>query len=303
MFLGVKESPVLGKELSEWPLALLDNIVPDVKVVYSDVDGTLFGPGGCLFKNEDHEYTAAAAQAILACHLHRIDVVLVSGRNRHQLHGDARILGFQNWIAELGCQLVYGMGETVVLNAGDFRTEGKTVWEAIEAGGAPALLLESYAGLLEYHLPWSQNRECTHIFRGRIDTEEANELLAREGFADVKIIDNGEVRRRSERLRADIPEIHAYHLLPAASGKASAVRKDRELRAIPKETTIAIGDSASDLALAPEVGALFLVKNAITKNSGLLDAVKNYPNVFVTNHAMGAGWAEAIHYLIGRKYV
>jgi hypothetical protein len=195
------------------------------------------------------------------------------------------------------------MGETVVLNAGDFSTEGKSVWEAIEAGGAPELLLETYAGLLEYHLPWSQKRECTHIFRGWIDTMEANELLAREGFADVKIIDNGEVRRRSERLRADIPEIHAYHLLPAASGKASAVRKDRELRAIPKETTIAIGDSASDLALAPEVGALFLVKNAITKNSGLLDAVKNYPNVFVTNHAMGAGWAEAIHYLIGRKYV
>ena len=41
-----------------------------------------------------------------------------------------------------------------------------TIYEQIEASGAPALLLERYAGRLEYHTPWSTGREVSHLFRG-----------------------------------------------------------------------------------------------------------------------------------------
>lgn len=283
-----------------WPQELIDVIGSETRVIYSDVDGTLLGPGGCLFKDSEHNFTGLPAQAILECHLRGIDIVLVSGRNRQQLFSDARLLGFKNWISELGCQISYNMGEVLVLNIGDFMIERESVWQTIENLGAPDLLLGEYKGWLEYHLPWSENRECTHLFRGLIDTNEANKLLQERGFEQLKIIDNGQIRRRSENLSKAIKEVHSYHLLPRASSKASAVRKDRETRNIPKNLTAAIGDSPADLELASEVGILFLVRNAVLENEELMDKIKDYPNVFITHESMGLGWAEAIDFLTGR---
>lgn len=285
-----------------WPAEFIKFMVPETRVIYSDVDGTLLGPGGCLFVDENRNYTSTVAQAVVACHLHNIDVVLVSGRNRHQLHADARLLGFKNWISELGCQISYNMGEVVMLNVGDFEIGHDSVWQTIEKSGAPELLLETYRRRLEYHLPWSEGRECTHLLRGSLDVGSANTLLQENGFTGLKIVDNGKVRRRSERLDPEISEVHAYHLLPKASDKASAVRKDRETRGIPRDLCAAIGDSAADLELASEVGVLFLVRNALAESPEILDRLKNYPNVFITKEAMGLGWAEAVKFLLGRGY-
>jgi len=285
-----------------WHAELINLMAPETRVIYSDVDGTLLGPGGCLFLDSNHGFTSSPAQAIVSCHLHKIDVVLVSGRNRAQLHSDVRILGFKNWISELGCQIAYNLGEVLVSNIGDFQAGEETVWKAIEESGAPQLLLDEYDRRLEYHLPWSENREFTHMFRGRIDVEEANALLKKNGFTELKIIDNGKVRRRSARLDPQITEVHAYHLLPTASSKTSAVRKDQETRGIAKGMCAAIGDSIADLELAPEVGVLFLVRNAVLENPEILERLGDYPNVFITHEEMGLGWAEAIRFLIGREY-
>ncbi len=135
--------------------------------------------------------------------------------------------------------------------------------------------------------------------RGYVDVAEANDLLKRTGHGDLKLVDNGRVHRTSLGLSLDLPEIHAYHLLPKESGKASAVRKDREIRGIPKETAVAIGDAESDLELADEVALLFLVSNALTEDSELSDIASKKENVVVTDRAMGLGWAEAIGYLTG----
>lgn len=275
------------------------DLVPNPMVIYSDVDGTLLGPGGCLFLDAERKLTLTPARAIVACHLHKLDVVLISGRSRAQLHGDARVFGFENWIAELGCQLVYNKGEVVIENAGPCRPHGRSVYRSIEESGAPRLLLDAYAGRLEYHLPWSENRECTHVMRGYVDVEEANSLLERAGHGDLKLVDNGRVHRTSLGLSLDLPEIHAYHLLPKESGKASAVRKDREIRNIPKDAAVAIGDAESDLELADEVALLFLVSNALTEDRVLAKRSSEKGNVIVTEHAMGLGWAEAIGYLTG----
>ncbi|MCL6473214.1 MAG: hypothetical protein K6T91_10480 [Firmicutes bacterium] len=302
MGLDLLERLSIAEYVEPWPAELIDIMVPELKVIYSDVDGTLLGPGGCLFMDANHQFTSIPAQAILECHMHRIDVVLISGRNRHQLHSDARILGFKNWIAELGCQLVYNMGEIVVLNVGDFPAEENNVWKEIQKSGAPELLLNKFKGLLEYHYPWSENRECTHLLRGSIDVEAANAFLQDAGFEQLKIIDNGPVRRRSENLSPDILRIHAYHLLPKASGKASAVRKDRETREIPRNMCAAIGDSVADLELAPEVGVLFLVRNAVLEDPEIMNKIHEFGNVFITRESMGLGWAEAVGFLIRRLY-
>lgn len=278
------------------------HLVPAPKALYSDVDGTLLGPGGCLFLDAGHRLTLEPARAIMACHLSQLDVLLVSGRRRLQLHGDARVFGFNNWIAELGCQLVYNRGEVVIENVGDFPTNGKTVYQTIEESGAPRLLLEEYAGKLEYHTPWSDERECTHVMRGYVNVNEVNALLGREGLEGLKLVDNGRVHRTSLGLSLDLPEIHAYHLLPKESGKASAVRKDREIRNIPKESAVAIGDAASDLELADEVAILFLVANALCENHNLAEQIREKENVIVTKRAMGLGWAEAIGYLTSPRF-
>jgi hypothetical protein len=292
---------LIKEKVEPMPEEVLKELAPKVKVIYTDVDGTLLGPKGCLFLTADNQLTLVPAQAIISCHLNHFDVVLISGRRSKQLHGDARIFGFNNWIAEMGCQIVYRLGEVTILNIGDFEVSEGNVWQTIKASGAPKLLLNHYARRLEYHTPWSEGRECSHVFRGLIDVQEANELLRSEGYLNLKVVDNGVIHRTSPQLSADLPEIHAYHLLPKASSKASAVRKDRELRGIPKEATIAIGDAESDLELAPEVGALFLVRNALTDYSKLAEKIKAYSNVFVTRELMGLGWAEVINMILGRK--
>ncbi len=55
--------------------------------------------------------------------------------------------------------------------------DGATILDAIEASGAPALLLEHYAGRLEYHEPWHLDRDVSHLFRGEVDAAEADALL------------------------------------------------------------------------------------------------------------------------------
>jgi hypothetical protein len=96
----------------------------------------------------------------------------------------------------------------------------------------------------------------------------------------------------------ELPEIHAYHLLPRLSGKCEAVKKDRDLRKTPKESTIAIGNAASDLTLANEVGAFFLVKNALFQDSEIEEKISQFNNVFITDEEMGLGFAEVINFLV-----
>ncbi len=274
----------------------IKNLIHGVRVIYTDIDGTLLGPGGCLFLTPDKEYTLQTAEAIILTHKCNLDVVMVSGRNKNQLLGDARIMGFKNYIAELGCEIVYNLGEKVILNVGNFQITEGNVFDTIANSKAPEFLLKTFSNRLEYHTPWSVGQECTHLFRGYIDVTEANELLREKGFTDLKIVDNGVINQRGSL--KEISEVHAYHLLPRWSDKALGVRKDREIRKLPKNAVIAIGDAPSDVALSSQVGAVFIVKNALGKYSDIGRQILSQENVFLTQDEMGIGWAEVIHFLV-----
>ena len=127
-----------------------------------------------------------------------------------------------------------------------------TIAEQIENSGAPALLLEYYAGRLEYHEPWHVQREVSHLFRGLVDAAEVDSLLAEHGHGDLRLVDNGVVNRRSEAL-ADLSHVRGYHLLPLNASKASAVVFHRQARGYTLEQTFAVGDSREDLACAASV--------------------------------------------------
>lgn len=273
-------------------------ILRDIKVIYTDVDGTLLGPDGSLFTTTKGRYSLYPAKALVSLKEHGIDIVMVSGRSRRQLFADARILGLRNYIAELGCENVYNLGERVYLNAPNVKLIDNSLHKTIGKSQAPQLLLENYRGYLEYHTPWSRNRECTHVFRGFLNIKEVNTLLLENGYDWLQVIDNGLIHRRGN-LKKDIPEIHAYHLLPTGGGKESGVKRDLERRGFSKNQAIAIGDAVSDLSIAKEVSALFLVANAFTKHTDeIYDGLRLSGNVFVTPLQMNLGFAQVAFELL-----
>ncbi len=275
----------------------IKKLIKKLKVVYTDVDSTLVGQGGSLFRTADGKLTMLPANALLKCHQHKVDITLVSGRSSHQLQEDARILGLKNYLAELGCEIVYNLGETVVLNVGNFFNKKGKPHDAIANSGAVELLFSSFPGYLEHHTPWSEWRNCTTVFRGYIDISKAQKILNQNGYGWLQLIDNGVIQRRGT-LSPNITEVHAYHLIPKEIGKAKGVLKDREIRKIPKESCIAIGDSLSDSELATVVGAFFLVRNGLIEDNKLLKTLLETENAFVTEEEMGLGFAQVIELLL-----
>jgi hypothetical protein len=168
-----------------------------------------------------------------------------------------------------------------------------TIAQQIERSGAPALLLEHYAGLLEYHEPWHVNREVSHLFRGLVDAQEANGVLADHGYEGLRLVDNGSVGRRSPALEG-LPQVRGYHLVPAGASKAAAVAFHRRARGYARAETFAVGDSREDLASAEHVRTFWLVANAAVCDPTIGEAVAEYENVRVCEAAHGAGVYEAV---------
>jgi phosphoglycolate phosphatase len=263
-----------------------------LRCVYTDLDGTLLGRGASLFRDGEGNFTLLPARALEACHRAGVEVVIKSGRRKAQVMEDARLMGQTAYIYEVGSGLVID-GEEWFLT-GDLQPgDGKSVHQLIEEGGAPALLLDRYAGLLEPHAPWHLDRHVSHLFRGLVDTAEANELMARERHGNLRLVDNGAIARHETELDLD-GQPHAYHLVPAESSKANAVVRHMQARGYPAADCIAIGDSREDLEVAGAVGRFYLVANALEEDPGLRQAAAFYANVEVTESGHGDGFYEAV---------
>lgn len=248
-----------------------------IRCVYTDLDGTLLGRGASLFRTAEGEFTLLAARALEACHRAGAEVVIKSGRRRAQVMEDARLLGQSSYIFEVGSGMVVD-GELTFLT-GDLQPwPGRSIHAQIEESGAPALLLERYAGRLEPHDPWHVDREVSHLFRGAIDAAEANELLARAGHAGLRLVDNGRIG----------PDTHTFHLIPASASKAGAVAAHMRARGYAREACIGVGDSPEDLEVAEVVGRFFLMANAAVGDAPLP------ANVERTEAPMSEGFYEAV---------
>ncbi len=176
---------------------------------------------------------------------------------------------------------------------GDLLPGEQTIAQQIDGSGAPALLLEHYAGRLEYHEPWHVGREVSHLFRGLIDALEADALLARHGHGGLRLVDNGVVNRRSEALAA-LPHVRGYHLVPKGASKSAALALHRRVRGYAREETFAVGDSREDLACSDLVGEFWLVSNAVEHDPSIREALRGRENVRVAEAAHGPGVYEAV---------
>ena len=114
------------------------------------------------------------------------------------------MIGQASYIFELGCGLVLD-GELEWLTDGlEPSLDAGTIYQQIEASGAPALLLERFAGRLEYHTPWSVGREVSHLFRGDVDLAEVEQVLASAGLEWLRLVDNGVLAAHGVTLDGDV---------------------------------------------------------------------------------------------------
>jgi len=275
----------------------LSEHLPDLRrrlslgAVYTDLDGTLFGPGSSLFADAEGRVTTRAAEAVAALHRASVPLVPLSGRTRLQVREVSRIMGARDFVAEMG-GLVCLDGEAEVIRTSSHLAGAGTPVDAMARSGAAGLLLEAFAGRLEPHAPWAfEPREVSMLFRGQVDLDEARRVLDEAGHRWLALRDNGVIRRPFPGL--EVAEVHAYHLLPAAVSKAAAVAEHSRRRGLTREACLVIGDSGADAEVAPHVGAVCIVANGASSVSGPADGV------YVTDGAYGEGFAEAVEALLG----
>jgi phosphoglycolate phosphatase len=261
-----------------------------LRCVYTDLDGTLLGKGASLFRDAEGGFSLAQARALEACQRAGVEVVIMSGRREPQVHEAARLMGQTSYIYEAGSAFAIDREKTLL--TGDMApNEDGTIYEQIEARGIPRMLFEHFPGRLEYHDPWHHGRVLSHLFRGKIDVDEANALLGEHGDDDLRLLDNGAI---GTPMAAIDGRTHAYHLVPRMVSKANAVAAHARARGYATAETIAVGDSVEDLEVAASVGRFFVVANGPERDPGLRAYLPSWDNVTVTEGSMGDGFYEAV---------
>lgn len=277
-------------------------ILARARILFTDIDGTLVGPGGTLLADADGRPSARTAEAVVAVNRAALPVVITTGRNRMQAAEIARLVGWRAFIAELGCVVQFDRSEDPVLLSGDWPDDallpGETPWQAIVRAGALDALSAAFPGRIEEHAPWHVHRIATHVLRGNVDVGEAQRVLD-ELPLPIDIVDNGVIRPPRHSL-VGVDEVHAYHLVPRGASKTRAIRMVLDRFGMAPEHALAIGDSASDVEMADAVALLVLVANALD-DERVREAVAGRKNVVATGGRRGDGWAELAWAWLGAR--
>src|SRR4051795_8641322 len=141
-----------------------------LRCVYTDLDGTLLGRWGSLFRDSEGEFSMLQARALEACHRADVEVVIKSGRREGSVLEDAKLIGSRSYIAEVGCVVVIDGERTELVGDAEVE-EGKTLAETMVDSGIPDELFQHFASRLEWHSPWhreqiGEDRACRRR-RGR----------------------------------------------------------------------------------------------------------------------------------------
>jgi hypothetical protein len=261
-----------------------------LRCVYTDLDGTLLGRYGSLFRDSEGEFSMLQARMLEACDRAGVEVVIKSGRREGSVVEDAKLMGLRSYIAEVGTVVMID-GERTELVGDLVADEGKTLAETMVDNGVPDELFDHFPGRLEWHSPWHRQRELSLLFRGKVDVDEANRFLAERGHQGLRFLDNGAIFAPMDGIEGPA---HAYHLLPEAASKARAVAFHMRVRGYAPDECIAIGDSVEDLAVAEVVGRFFVPANGPERDPALREAITGRRNVAVTEGRMGEGVYEAV---------
>jgi hypothetical protein len=273
-----------------------------IRIVYSDLDGTMVGPGGDFFRTAEDQLTLAPARALLDLHAAGLTLVLVSGRTRAQLFEACRVFGADGYIAELGSVIGWGHGrEHEVLPGAMPACAGPTPAATVHAAGLPERMFARWPGRIEFHSPWHVGHESDVMLRGLVDIAEVERWLSDEGFGWLWLHDNGVLPpERPTTLRPEATPAHVYHLMPGGLSKGTGVGRDLARRHLAATDAAAIGDSASDLAMAAHVERLFITSNG-ARNPVVAESVASSPNAELLDAEVGLGWAEAVRRILAES--
>lgn len=269
--------------------------IKNIKVIYTDCDGTLLNDKGSIINDSNGQYFFGAVKGLELLSSRNIDTVMVSGRNRYQLRYNAQMLNLYNYIAELGAEVVYNRGKEVCSTYDrekyrhDFTSLGEDFTKVVK------LMKNSFPSKVECKPEWNKYRNTNILFLGEIDIKEANKILAENGFEDTMIINNGP----TSLYLTEFPDskTYFYNLMPKGVDKSRGVSFDKKTRGFKKDDCLALGDSAEDLKMADEVKYFFLMNNDIYDEEHVLEALTEYDNVYITEQKMNRGWEEVISYL------
>jgi hypothetical protein len=262
--------------------------------LYTDVDGTLVGPGGNLLADGSHRPTRVAVDALLRARQHDVEIVALSGRDVVRLDELGRLLGLTSWIGELGGVRVYERGLRRVVDVGAYPDAGSPVEALYPVLGA---MVAAAPGRLEPHDPWNEGRLVSLMLRGELDLSRAHEWLEQEGYGWAELVENGVIPRRYESLPG-LSTVRVYHLAPRGISKRDAVIADRHERGLDRSQCFVVGDAPADLACADVVSRCYVVRNALEKDPAFEAVVRAVPNACVTRGGHGEGFAEVVEELI-----
>jgi hypothetical protein len=269
---------------------------PRARVVYTDLDGTMVGPRGSFWHTAGQRLTSEPAATLLDLHRAGVPLVLVSGRTHEQVVEAARIFAADGAIAELGSTISWDFGRSTHRLTGELpeRFAGRTPMSVMADLGIVETLIAEHPGQLEWHAPWHATHATDALLRGRVDPLAVDAWLAERGLGWLTLKDNGALPARARTtLNADPAPPRVFHLMPRGISKGMAIAWDLQRRGLGPEDAVAIGDSVSDLEMAPAVGRLWITSNGAAVD-GMADKLAAVPNVTVTEGAMGEGWAQAV---------
>ncbi|MGV8084281.1 MAG: HAD family hydrolase [Coriobacteriia bacterium] len=280
--------------LADSPAAL--EALARAEILYTDLDGTLLGPGGTLLADGEGAPSAATAKAIVALNRAGLPVVPVSGRSRIQMTEIVRLCGWNDFIAEAGAMRTYFRNGTreVIFDTPEWplyrRRPSRTPLDEIDDSGACERLLAAFPERIEYHDPWHLGREATAILRGSLDARAAQKVLD-EIDLPLDFIDNGLIRLRTSPTLSCDPPLHAYHIVPRGVSKRRSIDLDLASRGLVGEQAAFIGDSGSDVEAATVASVVALVANA-AEDPLLVETASAFENVVLLGGKRGDGWAE-----------
>ena len=285
------------KFFKDFKKEIKSKIKENIKVIYTDADGTLLNHKGCLIKDYNDKFYFKAVKQFEVLADKNIDLVLVSGRNKMQLKYNAQLINLKNYIAELGSEVIYNLGEKTYITYDksklkyDFASLGPDLDKLFN------ILKKEFPQKIDYKPDWNKYRTTNVLFLGNIDLDKANKILKENGYEDYVLINNGSTELHKTDL--NIKKTYFYNLMPKGIDKSTGIKVDKKIRNFKKENCLALGDSLEDLKMAKEVYYFFLINNNFQQEKEVLDELKKYENVYITEEHMNRGWVEVISYLFG----
>lgn len=227
-----------------------------VKYVFTDLDATMLAPGSCVLRDNDGNPSTKLVEAVVALARAGIQVVPTSGRNRTMIHEDARVLGLNSYIGEMGGLVMYDLkANDWEYLTGDMPYDPACGPHAASGDRADRCVREDSRPLAAIRSSTTTTcRLATNTARSPsacaadVPDDEVQAILDEAGCGLVWAC-NGHLTHLSKPTTLELERVEdgrAFNINPAGLNKGVAIARFCEHLGIEREETLALGDSESD---------------------------------------------------------